>query len=264
MRAHDRLYIGGEWVASTGDGSIPVVNPATEDVIATVPDGTAEDADRAVRAARLAFAAWAATPVEERARLLAALRDGLARRQAELAATITAEMGAPARVASSVQTGLPLQVLDTYIALAGTAEETETIGNSLVVREPVGVVAAITPWNYPLHQSIAKIAPALLAGCTVVHKPSEVAPLSAQVIAEVAARGRASRRRVQPALRDRRRPSARHWPGTRTSTWCPSPARRAPGGGSARSPPRPSSGSPSSSAGSRPTSSSTTPTSRRR
>ena len=186
MRQQGELYIGGEWVASTGQGSIPVVNPATEETIATVPEGSVEDVDRAVRAARLAFRAWAATPLAERARLLGGLRDGIAARQAELAATITAEMGAPAKVALNVQTGLPLQVLDSYIELAGTAEQAETIGNSVVLREPVGVVAAITPWNYPLHQTIAKVAPALLAGCTVVHKPSEVAPLSAHVLAEIA------------------------------------------------------------------------------
>jgi aldehyde dehydrogenase (NAD+) len=186
VRRQGQLYIGGEWIASTAERSIPVVNPATEEVIATVPDGTVADVDRAVHAARLAFPGWAATPVGERARLLGALRNGIADRQAELAATITAEMGAPTKVATNVQTGLPLQVLDSYIELAGTADETETIGNSVVVREPVGVVAAITPWNYPLHQTIAKIAPALLAGCTVVHKPSEVAPLSAHVLAEIA------------------------------------------------------------------------------
>jgi aldehyde dehydrogenase (NAD+) len=186
MRRQGQLYVGGEWIASTGERSIPVVNPATEDVIATVPEGTADDVDRAVHAARVAFPGWAATPVAERARLLSALREGIAQRQAELAATITAEMGAPSKVATNVQTGLPLQVLDSYVALAGTLDETETIGNSVVVREPVGVVAAITPWNYPLHQTIAKIAPALLAGCTVVHKPSEVAPLSAHILAEIA------------------------------------------------------------------------------
>ena len=186
MRRGDRLYVGGEWIASTGEGSIAVVNPATEEGIAAVPDGTAADVDAAVRAARRAFPRWSAIPVAERTRFLAALRDGVAARQAELAETITSEMGAPTKVATNVQTGLPLQVLDSYIALAGTTDETETIGNSVVVREPVGVVAAITPWNYPLHQTIAKIAPALLAGCTVVHKPSEVAPLSAHILAEIA------------------------------------------------------------------------------
>jgi aldehyde dehydrogenase (NAD+) len=186
VRPTDQLYLGGEWLPSVAYRVISVVNPATEEVIASVPEGTTADVDRAVRAARLAFPAWAATPVAERARFLAALRDGLAARQTELAATITAEMGAPTRLATTVQTGLPLQVLQSYIDLAGAMDETETIGNSVVVREPVGVVAAITPWNYPLHQSVAKIAPALLAGCTVVHKPSEVAPLSAYLFAEIA------------------------------------------------------------------------------
>ncbi len=186
MRRGDRLYVGGEWIASTGHGSIAVVNPATEEEVASVPDGTVEDVDTAVRAARRAFPAWSALPVAERTRFLAALRDGVAARQAELAETITAEMGAPVKVATHVQTGLPLQVLASYLDLAGTIDATETIGNSMVVHEPVGVVAAITPWNYPLHQTIAKLAPALLAGCTVVHKPSEVAPLSAHILAEIA------------------------------------------------------------------------------
>jgi aldehyde dehydrogenase (NAD+) len=181
-----RLYVGGEWVVSAADGWIAVDNPATEEVIAAVPLGTAEDVARAVSAARCAFPAWSATPVAERARYLEALRDALAATQDELAATITAEMGAPTKVARAVQTGVPLQVLSAYVELAGRVEATETIGNSVVVREPVGVVAAITPWNYPLHQSIAKIAPALLAGCTVVHKPSEVAPLTAYAVAEIA------------------------------------------------------------------------------
>ncbi|PZR81343.1 MAG: aldehyde dehydrogenase family protein, partial [Candidatus Aeolococcus gillhamiae] len=186
MRRGDLLYVGGEWIASTGNRSIAVVNPATEEEVAAVPDGTTEDVDAAVRAARLAFPAWSALPVAERTRFLAALRDGMAARQAELAETITAEMGAPLKVATNVQTGLPLQVLASYLDLAGTMGATETVGNSMVMHEPVGVVAAITPWNYPLHQTIAKLAPALLAGCTVVHKPSEVAPLSTHILAEIA------------------------------------------------------------------------------
>jgi aldehyde dehydrogenase (NAD+) len=186
VRRPGPLYIGGEWIDPTAEGRISVENPATEEVIAEVPEGSAEDVDRAVRAARQAFPQWSATPVADRARLLTALRDALAARHDELAATITAEMGAPVKVAHGVQTGLPLQVLATYIELAGSVDEEETVGNSMVMREPVGVVAAITPWNYPLHQSIAKIAPALIAGCTVVHKPSEVAPLTGYAIAEAA------------------------------------------------------------------------------
>ncbi|HEX4579813.1 MAG TPA: aldehyde dehydrogenase family protein [Candidatus Dormibacteraeota bacterium] len=186
MQHSESLFVDGAWVASTGEGWIPVENPATEEVIARVPNGSAEDVDRAVAAARAAFPGWSATPVAERARCIAALRDGLEARQQEIADAITAEMGAPAKLAMTVQTGLPLQVLGGYVALAATVEQTETVGNSVVLHEPVGVVAAITPWNYPLHQSIAKLAPALLAGCTVVHKPSEVAPLSAYIVAEVA------------------------------------------------------------------------------
>ncbi len=186
MRRPGPLYIGGEWVDSSADRWVAVVNPATEAAIAEVPEGTAQDVARAVQAARQAFALWSATPVAERAAFLSALRDGMAARQAELAASITEEMGAPARLAATVQTGVPLQVLASYVEMAGVAEQAETVGNSLVVREPVGVVAAITPWNYPLHQTIAKVAPALLAGCTVVHKPSEVAPLSAYLLAEIA------------------------------------------------------------------------------
>jgi aldehyde dehydrogenase (NAD+) len=186
VRRPGPLYIGGEWIDSTADRWIAVENPATEEVIAEVAEGSVEDVDRAVRAARQAFPQWSAAPVADRARLLDALRAGIAARQDELASTITAEMGAPAKLAATVQTGLPLQVLASYIGLAETADQTETVGNSLVVREPAGVVVAITPWNYPLHQSIAKIAPALLAGCTVVHKPSEVAPLTAYILADIA------------------------------------------------------------------------------
>jgi aldehyde dehydrogenase (NAD+) len=186
VRRPGPLYIGGEWIDSTVERWIAVENPATEEVIAEVPEGSAEDVERAVRAARQAFPQWSATPVADRARVLDALRAGIAARQDELASTITAEMGAPAKLAATVQTGLPLQVLASYIGMAETADQMETIGNSLVVREPAGVVAAITPWNYPLHQSIAKMAPALLAGCTVVHKPSEVAPLTAYILADIA------------------------------------------------------------------------------
>jgi acyl-CoA reductase-like NAD-dependent aldehyde dehydrogenase len=179
------LFIDGAWTQSTGAGSIDVENPATEEVIGTVPAGTAEDVDRAVQAALRAFPAWSATDRAERARLLAALRDTLKARQEEMARLITAEMGAPLRLAMGVQTSLPISVLSAYVDMLHDAEEEEHIGNSLVVREPVGVVAAITPWNYPLNQAMNKIAPALAAGNTVVHKPSELTPLSALLLAEM-------------------------------------------------------------------------------
>ncbi len=187
MQPKDSFFIGGSWVAPAGDGVIDVVNPTTEQVIATVPEGTPADVDDAVAAARLAFDAWAGTPAQERAKYLTALQEALAARTDEVARTISAEMGAPLRMALQVQTGLPLGVLGTYAALLPTYPFEEEIGNSLVVREPVGVVAAITPWNYPLHQVVAKVAAALAAGCTVVLKPSEVAPLTAFLLADICA-----------------------------------------------------------------------------
>ncbi|HEY0636142.1 MAG TPA: aldehyde dehydrogenase family protein [Pseudonocardiaceae bacterium] len=178
--------IGGEEV--DGGERIAVVNPATEEEIASVPAGGPAEVDAAVAAARAAFGAWSATAVEERVAVLRRIADGLAERGAEIAATITAEMGSPITFATKVQANLPVATTRGLLDLVdgGGFAWSERIGNSLVLREPAGVVAAITPWNYPLHQVMAKVAPALLAGCTVVLKPSEVAPLTANLLAEVA------------------------------------------------------------------------------
>ncbi|MFF9015637.1 aldehyde dehydrogenase family protein [Streptomyces sp. NPDC014870] len=184
MRSHDAMYIGGEWRPAASPETVPVVNPADEQVIAQVPAGNAEDVDTAVRAARAAFPGWAATPPAERAKLIGALRDGLAARAEEIAATVTAELGAPPQLAAAVHAGLPIAVAGTYAELAAVHLFEEKVGNSTVYSEPVGVVAAITPWNYPLHQIVAKVAPALAAGCTVVLKPAEDTPLTAQLFAE--------------------------------------------------------------------------------
>ncbi|MFD3516565.1 aldehyde dehydrogenase family protein [Streptomyces sp. NPDC058657] len=184
-QAHDGMYIGGEWRPAVGKDTIPVVNPADEQVIAYVPAGTAADVDAAVSAARAAFPGWAATPQADRAALIGALRDGLAARKDEIAATVTAELGAPPALAEAVHAGLPVLVAGSYAELAATYPFEEKLGNSTVYSEPVGVVGAITPWNYPLHQIVAKVAPALAAGCTVVLKPAEDTPLTAQLFAEV-------------------------------------------------------------------------------
>src|SRR5690349_20070393 len=164
--------------------TIDVVNPFTEAVIGSVPACGPQDVDRAVAAARAAFAGWSATPAAERGAVLAAIAEQLSARGDELAATISAELGMPIGLSRLIQVGLPTM---TFASMPGLLEqlEAEEIGNSLVVREPMGVVAAITPWNYPLHQMAAKVAPALAAGCTVVAKPSEVAPLNAFVLAEI-------------------------------------------------------------------------------
>ncbi|MEP6697635.1 MAG: aldehyde dehydrogenase family protein [Pseudonocardiales bacterium] len=183
MSVRDCIFIGGEWVPA-GPGRIDVVDPTTEQAIATVPEGSAADVDRAVAAARAAFGPWSATSPAERAKHLSNLHGVLSARAGEIARTITAEMGAPLKVAAQVQTGLPLTVLGSYATLLEDYSFEEEIGNSLVVHEPIGVVGAITPWNYPLHQVMAKVAGALAAGCTVVLKPSEVAPLTAFILAE--------------------------------------------------------------------------------
>ncbi len=179
-------WINGSTVAGGGEW-IDVVDPATGEVVAAVPAGTPADVDAAVRAARAAFVGWSVTPVAERAAVVQAISDGLKARGGDIAAAVTSEMGAPITFARSVQAGLPVFTSAGVAGLAGSFPWTEEIGNSLVVREPVGVVGAITPWNYPLHQVVAKVAPALLAGCTVVLKPSEIAPLTAAILAEVAA-----------------------------------------------------------------------------
>jgi aldehyde dehydrogenase (NAD+) len=182
----DRLYIGGAWVAPTSTETIAVENPATEETLGHVPAGAAEDVDRAVAAARAAFDGWAATPMSERGAALDRLHTALAARAGDIARTVGLELGAPLKVAKAVQAGLPLTVLRGYADTAAKPADDETVGNSLVVREPVGVVGAITPWNYPLHQIVAKVAAALAAGCTVVLKPSELTPLVAYLLFDAA------------------------------------------------------------------------------
>ncbi len=184
-RDYDELYIDGAWVPSTGKGKIEVINPATEEVCGSIPDGTAEDVDRAVKAARAAFEGWSQTPVEKRVEYLQALQGGIFGRMQELAEVIATEVGMPLKLSSMIQVGLPGTVMGSYAEILKSYVFEEQIGSSLVVKEPVGVVGCITPWNYPLHQIVAKVAPAIAAGCTVVVKPSEVAPLCAFILAEI-------------------------------------------------------------------------------
>jgi aldehyde dehydrogenase (NAD+) len=200
MMSRDKLYVDGGWVPSTATDTIAVENPATEQVLGHVPAGTAEDVDRAVAAARAAFDGWAGTSMAERGAVLGKLCDALTARSGEIARTVGLELGTPLKVAKAVQAGLPLTVLRAYAELARGGKQNdnlgsglaarpqpdETIGNSLVVHEPVGVVGAITPWNYPLHQIVAKVAAALAAGCTIVLKPSELTPLVAYLLFDAA------------------------------------------------------------------------------
>jgi len=183
---HASLFIGGSWVQPIGVGVVEVDNAATEEVLGRVPAGTPEDIDKAVAAARAAFDDWSTTPVDERAKAVERLGAGLAARVPDIGAVVAQEVGMPLSMATVIQAALPAMVMGSYGALAREVAFDEQIGSSLIVREAAGVVGAITPWNYPLHQAVAKVAPALAAGCTVVLKPSEVAPLSAYVLAEVA------------------------------------------------------------------------------
>lgn len=170
------LFIDGQWAAPSGGGVVDVIDPATEKVIGYVPEGGTADADAAVAAARRAFDPTI-TVAERRSRLQRVI-DAMEKRLPDIAHLITAEMGAPVRVAQTVQTQVPLAVANGFADVMDSFAFEERIGNSLVVREPYGVVAAITPWNYPLYQVVAKVLPAIAAGCTVVLKPSNEAPLS--------------------------------------------------------------------------------------
>ncbi|ANZ35497.1 aldehyde dehydrogenase [Lentzea guizhouensis] len=165
---------------------IEVVNPATEEVIGTLPEGTPADVDAAVAKAAEAFPAWSRTSVEERLKAVRAIIDGLKEQAGELAATMTREMGTPLTFSQKVQVTNPIGIAEGIAAaIEGGYFEPEEIGNSLVLREPVGVVAAITPWNFPLQQMVAKVVPALAAGNTVVLKPSELAPHTADLLAGI-------------------------------------------------------------------------------
>lgn len=185
LNFHRSLYIGGNRANPAGSGSIGVISASTEEVIGSVPEGTPEDVDSAVLAARAAFDnGWSETTVQERSDWLKKLAGALKDRTDRVANIIAQEVGSPISMATNVQAGLPVLVTSSYAQLITEVKLEQQIGNSLVVREPFGVVGAITPWNFPLHQIMAKVAPALAAGCTVVLKPSEVAPLNAFVLAE--------------------------------------------------------------------------------
>jgi len=185
VQGKERVFIGGEWVEPLGTETLEVVNSSTEETMGTIPACTAADADRAVLAARAAFESWSQTSREERAGYLSAIAAGLGERADEIAATIAQELGMPLTLSKIIQAGLPIGQFAAMPSLMEEVRWEEEIGNSRVLREPVGVLGAITPWNYPLNQIAAKVAPALAAGCTVVLKPSEVVPLNAFILAEV-------------------------------------------------------------------------------
>lgn len=186
MRTINDIYVNGSFIPSRGAGRIEVTNPSTREALALVPDGVPADAESAIDAASAAFAGWAEHTGAQRGEYLQRIHEGLASRREEIATTVAREVGMPYQIALDWQAGLPIDNFGYYAELAAAWEwDRGPVGHSLVVQEPVGVVGAITPWNYPLHQTALKVAPALAAGCTVVLKPSEVAPLTAYLLAEV-------------------------------------------------------------------------------
>lgn len=185
MNHHDKIYVGGEWIAPDGKGEFVVTNPATEQPVGRVPACSPSDVRKAVIAARNAFPAWSGMAPGDRSAILKRAAQALGERKDDIARLITSEVGMPVKMSRIIQSGLPLEAWKRYAELAGSHEFELKLGNSAIVEVPVGVVACITPWNYPLHQVTAKVAAALAAGCTVVLKPSEVAPLSAFLLAEV-------------------------------------------------------------------------------
>ena len=185
LRAFSSHYINGNWVKAQSAETMPVHDSSTEELMATVPAGTADEAATAVLAARAAFDGWAALPVETRAAYLDKVAAGVKARTDELALAISREVGMPLKMAKAIQVGGPAWHWGNFAKVARNFEWEKKVGNSVVVREPIGVVGCITPWNFPLSQITLKIAPAMVAGCTVVLKPSEIAPVNAMILAEI-------------------------------------------------------------------------------
>ncbi len=185
MQIYEKLYINGKWVPATGTDMIDVFNPSTENIIGKIPVGSTSDVDLAVSAARAAFSTWSKSSIEARIDLLNSLSSAIKDRTEDLAQTITSEVGTPIDYSRMAMVGTPRVVTRSYAKILETFEWEEENRNSLITKEPVGVCAFITPWNFPLHQIIGKVAPALAAGCTMVLKPSKEAPLNAFLLAEI-------------------------------------------------------------------------------
>ena len=185
MTTYDSHYINGAWHKAHNPAVFEVHDSTTEEVMATVPQGTAEEATQAVLAARAAFPAWSALSVEERCVYIDKIVAGLKARTDEMGTAIAREVGMPIKIAKMIQVGGPIFNWGNAAKAARAFHWEEKVGNSLVVREPIGVVGCITPWNFPLNQITLKVAPALAAGCTVVLKPSEIAPVNAMILTEI-------------------------------------------------------------------------------
>ena len=185
--AYNKFYINGEWVEPAGREALKVINPATEEAFATISMGTADDVDAAAGAARAAFPDWSQSTIEDRKAVIGRIIDGLKARGNEMATAISNEMGAPMGLAKTAQVGSGLGHFMNILSVLDNYRFEEVRGSTLIVKEPAGVCGFITPWNWPLNQIACKVAPAIAAGCTMVLKPSEIAPVSAYILAEIIA-----------------------------------------------------------------------------
>ncbi|MFT6094395.1 MAG: aldehyde dehydrogenase (NAD+), partial [Pseudohongiellaceae bacterium] len=186
-KAYNKFYINGEWVQPADRKTLDVINPATEEAFATISLGTANDVHDAALAARAAFPAWSKSTVEERVTVINKIIAGMKARADELAMAISNEMGAPMSLAKTAQLGAGMGHFMAVVPIIENFVFEEVRGTTKVIKEPAGVCGFITPWNWPLNQIACKVAPALAAGCTIVLKPSEVAPISAYILAEIIA-----------------------------------------------------------------------------
>ena len=185
MREYLKFYIDGKWVEPVEMKTLDVENPATEEVCGKIAVGSAADVDKAVKAARKAFATWSQTSREERLEVLGRILAEYQKRFGDLATAVTEEMGAPASLAQRAQVPIGMGHLATAVEILKTFKFEEDRGPTMIVKEPIGVCSFITPWNWPLNQIVCKVAPAIATGCTMVLKPSEVAPFSGQIFAEI-------------------------------------------------------------------------------
>ena len=185
--AYNKFFINGTWIEPAGRDTLDVINPATEEAFATISMGTAEDVDAAARAASAAFPAWSQSTVDERKAVIGKIIEGLKARGDEMATAISNEMGAPMGLAKTAQLGSGLGHFMNILSVLDNYEFEEIRGSTRIVKEPAGVCGFITPWNWPLNQIACKVAPAIAAGCTMVLKPSEIAPVSGYILAEIIA-----------------------------------------------------------------------------
>ncbi|MBJ23477.1 MAG: aldehyde dehydrogenase family protein [Euryarchaeota archaeon] len=185
MQVYEKLYIDGNWVSANEKSMIEVINPTNEKIIGKVPVGTKKDVDDAVNAAKKAFKSWSKSNIEDRIKILNSLSEKIKEKTESLAQTITSEVGTPIEYSRMAMVGTPRVVTRSYSKILEKFEWEEEVRNSLIMKEPIGVCAFITPWNFPLHQIIGKVAPAIAAGCTMILKPSKEAPLNAFLLAEI-------------------------------------------------------------------------------